>query len=344
MMEDMLPLACNSSMSRNTESFAITEVKTVKHTHTWIVKGFSQCDCRYLETVPNISDVDVNKHLFRVRLHPQGNKDSNKDFCFFQVFSQSNLKYKAKFTVSNRAGEEIPATVYSGQQQLNGYFEYIRREQLLNHIVPHDEIKLVLNLIIVQDTMTRSLSTDPSNLPPKDTSLDTLSKNFGDHLMDNKFTDFTIRCRGDCPPIRCHRFILWSRSPVFKATLADHTDEYIRSEVVYDDIEYQDMKHFIHYIYTGKAPHLKTLNVAIEMLKLADRFDVADLKDLAEQSVRNCLSVENVCEILQVAEMHQTLNLKKECMRYLINNAPEHIPNPSRRPAGSHSPPATPTL
>jgi len=40
--------------------------------------------------------------------------------------------------------------------QLNGYFEYIRRDVLIGHIQPSDEIQLLLNLTIVSDTITKN--------------------------------------------------------------------------------------------------------------------------------------------------------------------------------------------
>lgn len=79
-----------------------------------------------------------------------------------QVFSCSSAsvtKFKAKFSVFNTRNEEVPATVYTGTQQLNGYFEYIRRDLLISHIAPQDEIQLMLHLTIVSDTVTKSSQT-----------------------------------------------------------------------------------------------------------------------------------------------------------------------------------------
>lgn len=258
-MDDILPLALPQNMK--TQSYAVTEVKTLKHTHTWVIKGFSQCECRYLETIvsifflikiiilvhifkfqPVISTLDTSKHSFRVRLHPQGNKESNKDFCFFQVFSQTQLKYRAKFTVANTRGDEIPATVYNGTQQLNGYFEYIRREQLLQHIQPQDEIKLSLTLTIVQDTITRNTHVDPGISLPPELTIREMARQLGEQYKDPQFTDFTIKCydsESKEKEIKCHRFMLYSRSPVFRAMLQDHTLEYKKSQVKFDDIDYE---------------------------------------------------------------------------------------------------------
>jgi hypothetical protein len=90
-----------------------------------------------------------------------------------QVFcNSSTAKYRAKFAVYNSRNEEIATTIYTGTQQvapslhsswqcacnlqLHGYFEYIRRDLLVNHIQPQDELQLVLNLTITFDTVTKS--------------------------------------------------------------------------------------------------------------------------------------------------------------------------------------------
>jgi hypothetical protein len=197
-MADMLvPVA---GVLRASDSWSTTEIRTANHTHVWTVKGFSQCDCRYLETTVKVDQTAPNYDAaaaaatgtagtsannepisFRIRLHPQGNKESNKDFTFFQVFCNAlQMKYRAKFTVYNATNEEVSTTVsactrtrvdayvivqvYTGTQQLHGYFEYIRRDALLAHIAPADELHLMLALTITYDTVTKSSQTSPQ--PP----------------------------------------------------------------------------------------------------------------------------------------------------------------------------------
>jgi speckle-type POZ protein len=340
MMDDILPLAMPQNMK--TQSFAVTEVKTLKHTHTWVIKGFSQCECRYLETVPVVPSLDTSKHAFRVRLHPQGNKESNKDFCFFQVFSQTSLKYRAKFSVANTRGEEIPATVYNGTQQLNGYFEYIRREQLIQHIQPQDEIKLSLMLTIVQDTVTRNTHVDPAITMPPELTIRTMAKQLGEQYKDPQFTDFVIKCVDEKKreqEIKCHRFMLYSRSPVFRAMLQEHTLEYKNSEVKFDDIDFDIMEVFIEFLYSGNFNKVSRDHTIVqELLKLGDRFAVLELRDAAEIALRQNLNIENVCEVLQIADLHNAKILKRECLRFICNHTVEVLRTESWNQLSTQSP------
>ncbi|PIO54810.1 hypothetical protein TELCIR_23817, partial [Teladorsagia circumcincta] len=83
--------------------------------------------------------------------------------------NQTNVQFKAKFkfTVFNSRNEEIPTTVYTGTQQLHGYFEYIRRDLLISHVHPSDELQLVLNMTVTFDTVTRTSQAPKALGPPE---------------------------------------------------------------------------------------------------------------------------------------------------------------------------------
>lgn len=328
---------------RPSDSWSSTEVKTINHNHLWTIKGFSQCDVRYLETSVRIKDsamqlssnttVNINSALisdvsnnnnvlvFKIRLHPQGNKESNKDFCFFQVFASNNSqKFKAKFAVFNTRNEEVPATVYNGTQQLNGYFEYIRRDLLINHIQPQDEIHLLLNLTIISDTITKDSQTTPVIVIPESRPNE-LAKELEAMFCDKRHTDFKIICRSgtESKEIDVHKVILAARSPVFAAMLEPHTDESQNSCVVYEDIHMECMKEMLFYCYSGRSPQLSTM--AFDLLAISDRFQLVGLKDMCGQVLQMGLTADNVCKNLVLADMHSAFDLKNDSIRFIANNS-----------------------
>lgn len=84
------------------------------------------------------------------------------------------------------------------------------------------------------------------------------------------------------------------------------------------------MKIFIEFLYSGNFNKVsKEYSIVQELLKLGDRFEVMELRDAAETALRQNLNIENVCEILQIADLHNTKNLKRECLQYICNNAGE---------------------
>lgn len=104
------------SAQGHSRTWSATHVRVMQHSHDWTLNCLSQCDQRYLETTVTIEDAEQQVEnmegrpslMFRVRLHPQGNKESNKDFCFFQVscflsflsFLEYTIVYKLFFRFS----------------------------------------------------------------------------------------------------------------------------------------------------------------------------------------------------------------------------------------------------
>lgn len=290
----------------------------MKHTHSWSVKGFSQCDCRYLETSikPLASDPTI---VFRIRLHPQGNKESNKDFTFFQVFcSNTQTRYRAKFAVHNNRNEEIATTVYTGQQQLHGYFEYIRRDALLNYLQPSDELQLLLELVITFDTVTKSCYTRPAQVEPKHQEV---AKDLETLFREGKLADFLIIAGGR--EISCHKAVLAARSPFFAAMFQEHTEEAQQNRVKFEDLDSDVIDEMLHYIYAGVSPNLKEM--APDLLAAADRFQLAGLKEMADQVLRVSLNNDNACRVLVLADMHGAKELKQEAVRYVAQNKTQVI-------------------
>jgi len=260
--------------------------------------------------------------FFKIRLHPQGNKESNKDFCFFQVFpsNNSNQKFKAKFSVFNTRNEEVPATVYAGTQQLNGYFEYIRRDLLINHIQPQDEIHLLLSLTIISDTVTKNSQNTPTIQMPEPRPVE-FAKEMETYFDNNRHADFKIICRneGDVKTMHSHKVILSARSPVFSAMLEPHTEEAQNSQVTFDDIDMDVMREMLFYMYSGRSPALQ--HMALDLLAVSDRFQIIGLKDMCDQVLRLGLTIENVCKNLVLADMHSAHELKADAIRFIANNS-----------------------
>ncbi|CAI2342949.1 unnamed protein product [Caenorhabditis sp. 36 PRJEB53466] len=335
-------------LRHSADSWSMSEVRSLVHTHVWTVRGFSQLECRYLETSAKIKDMinsdrlqgpqtsqpassgalpDLPDITFRIRLHPQGNKESNKDFTFFQCFTNqssttpaSTYKAKFKFTVINHRGEETPTTVYSGTQQLHGYFEYIRREVLISHVQPNDDLHLSLSITVTFDTLTKA-SQNVRTIPPELPQPIEVSKDLENLFRSGKHADFTLIVDGR--ELKAHRAILSARSPVFAAMMEPHTAESQNSRVVLEDMDYNVIQSLLHYIYTGSCPNMG--HHALDVLAAADRFALPGLKNLAEVAMRSNLAPDTVCKHLAHADLFHMLEFKKEAIRFICLNATQVI-------------------
>ncbi|CAJ0964127.1 unnamed protein product, partial [Mesorhabditis belari] len=121
----------NSVISHGKEIPSTLVVKSNRFNIITAIRGFSQCESRFLETVVKLKE---------------------EVFCTVQ-----QARYKAKFAVFNTRNEEIPTTVYTGTQQL---YALVIVSLLVQHLAPQDELQLVLTLIF--DTGTKR----SKSLPP----------------------------------------------------------------------------------------------------------------------------------------------------------------------------------
>ncbi|VDN23353.1 unnamed protein product [Gongylonema pulchrum] len=54
---------------RPSDSWSTTEVRSLQHSHVWTIRGFSQCECRYLETSVKIKETVCSSDIS----HPTAN-------------------------------------------------------------------------------------------------------------------------------------------------------------------------------------------------------------------------------------------------------------------------------
>uniref|UniRef100_A0A1I7WRI3 Very long-chain specific acyl-CoA dehydrogenase, mitochondrial n=1 Tax=Heterorhabditis bacteriophora TaxID=37862 RepID=A0A1I7WRI3_HETBA len=169
--------------------------------------------------------------------------------------------------------------------KLHGYFEYIRRDLLISHVHPQDELQLVLNLTVTFDTVTRtSQAPKPLGLPEPKTS----------------------------------EVVLSARSPVFAAMLEPHTEEAQGSRVVVEDIDYDVMHELLLYLYSGRSPNIQQMG--LDLLAAADRFQLPGLKEMADQVLRSSLLVDTACRYLVFADMYNSPELKNEAVKFIAQN------------------------
>ncbi|EGT55769.1 CBN-BATH-44 protein [Caenorhabditis brenneri] len=328
------------------DSWSTSEVRSITHKHMWTIRGFSQLECRYLETSAKIKDIsndecrlqappsnqpsssssglpELPDITFRIRLHPQGNKESNKDFTFFQCFTnqstsnpQPTFRAKFKFSVHNQRGDETATTVYSGTQQLHGYFEYIRRELLISHVQPADDLHICLNITITFDTVTKSSQNVRSVAPELPKPIE-VTKDLENLYRSGKHADFTFVVEGR--ELKAHKAILSARSPVFAAMMEPHTAESQNSRVVLQDIDYEVVQALLYYIYTGTCTNMGVH--ALEILAAAERYSLPGLKNLAEAAMRSGLAADTVCKHLAHADLYNMTEFKKEAIKFICMNA-----------------------
>ncbi|KAF6035027.1 SPOPL [Bugula neritina] len=99
-----------------------------------------------------------------------------------------------------------------------------------------------------------------------------------------------------------------ARSPVFNAMFEHDMEENKQNRVEIQDVEEDVMKEMLQFIYTGKAPNLDKM--------VADLLSAAD-KVMCEESLCGNLSIDNVCEVLVLADLHSAEQLKTHALDFV---------------------------
>uniref|UniRef100_A0A1D1YWY1 BTB/POZ domain-containing protein At1g55760 n=2 Tax=Anthurium amnicola TaxID=1678845 RepID=A0A1D1YWY1_9ARAE len=144
------------------------------------------------------------------------------------------------------------------------------------------------------------------------TALTSLSRMLSDGIL----TDIIINATDGS--IAAHRAVLAARSPVFHSMFSHNLKEKELSAVDISDMSFDACQAFLNYIY-GNVQVEEFLTHRLALLRAADKYDIADLKEACHESLTEDIDSKNVLERLQNAYLYRLPKLKSSCMRYLVN-------------------------
>lgn len=204
---------------------------------------------------------------------------------------------------------DVNASIYTVVHTY-GFENFITYNDLLmeeSKLLPKNIMTLKCEITFVKQ---ESIITDVQ-LPPK---IDEISfvEDFGKLFIKKDFSDVTIYVNDK--KYLAHKSILAARSSVFEAMLKHNTKENELNRIDIVDIDDQVFLEALRFIYTGKVQNLETM--AFELLAVADKYDLENLKIICEQKLHEMLSVETVVKILVTADMYNVQNLKKRSIDY----------------------------
>jgi len=171
----------------------------------------------------------------------------------------------------------------------------------------------------------------PAPAPPTQLELD-----FGALLDSGDMADVTFRVGSE--QIAAHRLVLATRSPVFKAMLAQHwsaqpgaaassssSSSSSSSEgggaaaaaavtaIEVEDVEPAVFRQLLRWLYTGRCEEGAVDAMADHLFEAAAKFGVADLQALASRTMLAALNAEKLCDYFALAHAHDDEELKAAC-------------------------------
>ena len=144
-----------------------------------------------------------------------------------------------------------------------------------------------------------------------------MSTHFGSLLSSGEFSDVTLVVGGK--ELKAHKFVLSTRSPVFKTMFQVNMKEKLTNRVKIEDVELPVLQEMLTFMYTGKSPNLKSMTS--ELLFAADKYQLDRLKLMCEEELCSKLNVTNASQTLELADRHNATQLKEFCRDFIYRQA-----------------------
>lgn len=146
--------------------------------------------------------------------------------------------------------------------------------------------------------------------------LETLSDNLKCLSADKDNCDVTLHVQEK--QYRAHKAILVARSSVFAAMFQHDTAEKKSGIINIPDCDPESFKEFLEFLYCGKLDQLSLYN-ALHLYKTSDKYDIEELKAFCSEFLMNNLTVENLCEIVTLADKYDDVKLLSAVVQSFFN-------------------------
>jgi len=321
------------------DAFCKTEImKSEKYTFVWRISDFSSRPEKNKEVLNSedftIKGPDEKFTKWCAEIYPKGYTNESSDYISVYLQKKTiEVEVNAFYTLYCLDANNIKQKL--GSMTLNkweakseetwGWAETICIKDL-SRFLQDDDLTLFFEITIVGETKKsiefvhceeRSLALTDNYHQRQ------LSQDFETHFLSKEHSDIIIRC-GD-KLYDCHKFILTSRSPVFKSMIESDMKEKISGEVEIKNMDHDVLEDLLKYIYSGVAPKVDKLTQGL--LTAADQYHLEQLKELCELKLCSRLDISNCIELLILGDLHNAQKLKAKALEFVSKNMQKMKPS-----------------
>merc|ERR1719174_2849154 len=183
---------------------------------------------------------------------------------------------------------------------------------------------LVLDGAAYRETLRRGTFLDLSDAdaPATGESSTALEEHMRALLADDNGADVQLVVRRDGRgeiEYPAHKAVLASRSAYFRALFLSEFRERSQSRLPLEDITPEQLVALLNFIYADDWM-VEDQEFALEMIPIADRFSVLDLKRLCERTLICTMSVDNVARIFAMADRYACNRLRSRALLFMVDS------------------------
>lgn len=176
-----------------------------------------------------------------------------------------------------------------------------------------------------RDTLRRGTVLNLADETPVLDSATSLEEQMRTLLADEATADvrLVVRYVGNDLEFSAHKCVLASRSAYFRALFSSEFRERCQSRLPLEDIVPDQLLLLLNFIYTDEW--VEDSEFALDMIPIADRFSVLDLKRLCERTLICTMSVDNVARIFALADRYACARLRNRALMFMTESHNFHL-------------------
>ncbi|GBN55474.1 Speckle-type POZ protein-like B [Araneus ventricosus] len=348
--QDTLTLRCRmwksvGEMSKDVQCFARTRIAVEKRSFLWSIANFSTLKPHGKKTY-EIKSHDNGKNFMSLELYLTGGRLCDEAVRFKMIPNYQNIKM-CTFQLSVVDASKNTAKCFRDEFWCldlcasKDFTLFCTKSELLekkNTYLPNDVLCLRCECTFSFRTMQgeiEKVDCDCIDIAKKKSDNHRLDKgnefpvpicilidNLKSMLYNSCLSDVKLKTKSQTYP--AHKCILSARSPVFEAMFSNDMKEKINDCVDIEDLNDDTVLRLLHYIYSAEVEELEWAS-AIELYEAADKYQILSLKDVCSSRLKNSLCVNNACEALVLADLHQDEDLKVFVQDFILRHGKDII-------------------
>ncbi|XP_074599010.1 speckle-type POZ protein B-like [Brevipalpus obovatus] len=335
----------NSSTPRRSQNLtplsqSVTNLPVSKFNHLWVIKYFPYIPSEEpFICCPNFSPPNSKDKWF-MKLRPKSvDEQTGIEYIGIHLFlrqceDRSKQQVRAKYVISVLDAENDPrytgecsrieGRIFKAGTEGHGYKLLAPRELLLNQtnnmLGPEDSLRILCEITMFGE-MTSSIvnTTSTTDLHPHELLLqNSIASDMASFFSSgSRSTDVILEGR-DGVQVRGHKLILAARSKVIGAMFEHECKEKSENKIEIKDIDGAVLSEMVQFIYSDQVKNIEEF--AADLLIVAEKYDLPRLKRLCEQHLATKLSYDTSGNILALADICNSIELKEKALDFVIAN------------------------
>jgi len=293
---------------------------------SWEIHQFSSLNLAPGEKIKSSSFL-VGKKKWQVHLYPCGDKEDNKNVtCYLHYLEEGEEVVRARWkaTFSTKTGREVRPPLelqfVFGTVKSRGWRGIIQKTA--NLLGQEDVLVIDSEVTMYADWVTSDVTVSSTEAVGHNTSVSldyTEWQKEMESLVGNAiFSDVAFEVDGETIP--AHKNVLCARSSVFKSMFTCGMKESSGVVVNINDVEIAILKEMLRFLYCGKVDEIILQERTIELMCIADKYDISGLRDKCANVLQQKMTRNNAPSILSAADLYHANALKQHAITAISKN------------------------